>query len=265
MHSTQRRRPRFAPERVINSRLKAFWPWVVASAAIHGLLLITWLGLKSSDSATNPADGVVIELVSIDVASEKPVARPASAVLPIQKAVQKETTPRHAIHKPSAIPQPAKKSSPVITTVHKTALLSTPARARIRTMPEQASAQPIQLADNRQISPKPMVRPAASYQATEGQSIRSSKKNDVDKSRRLIRKHLESFKYYPASARRRGIEGHVEVGFTLTHDGAAGQVAVLHGSGYAVLDHAALETVYRAQPFPVENGQYRFSLRFKRL
>jgi len=73
------------------------------------------------------------------------------------------------------------------------------------------------------------------------------------------------FKYYPASARRRGIEGHVEVGFTLTRDGAADQVSVLHGSGYAMLDHAALETVHRAQPFPVENGKYRFSLRFKRL
>jgi protein TonB len=81
----------------------------------------------------------------------------------------------------------------------------------------------------------------------------------------LVRKHLEFFKYYPSSARRRGIEGHVEIGFTLMHDGAADQVAVLHGSGYAVLDHAALETVYRAQPFPVAYGQYRFSLRFKRL
>jgi len=81
----------------------------------------------------------------------------------------------------------------------------------------------------------------------------------------LVRNHLEVFKYYPASARRRGIEGHVEVGFTLTRDGAADQVSVLHGSGYAVLDHAALETVYRAQPFPIENGKYRFSLRFKRL
>jgi len=84
-------------------------------------------------------------------------------------------------------------------------------------------------------------------------------------SRNAVRKRLESFKYYPASARRRGIEGDVDVSFKLVHGGTAEQVKVLKGSGYTVLDHAALSTVSRAQPFSVENGLFRFHLRFRRL
>jgi len=224
---------------------------VVASAAIHGLLLLAWLGWESPASATNAADEVIIELVSIDVAEKQQV----SAAMP---------APHHNITKTTTVRQPIKKSAPVITAIKKTAPLLAQARARIQNIPEQPVAQPLQLADNRKTQPKQQAQPARFNQPIANQSG-ASKKTDTNQSRLLIRNHLESFKYYPASARRRGIEGRVEVGFTLTHDGAADQVAVLHGSGYAVLDHAALETVYRAQPFPVAYGQYRFSLRFKRL
>lgn len=81
----------------------------------------------------------------------------------------------------------------------------------------------------------------------------------------LVRRHLERFKFYPLSARRRGIGGDVEVGFRLTAGGKAEQVRVLASSGYDILDEAALQTVNRAQPFPVGDGQYRFRLRFRRL
>jgi len=88
---------------------------------------------------------------------------------------------------------------------------------------------------------------------------------DLNKIIMAVRNHLESYKFYPSSARRRGIEGHVDVGFKLIPHGVADQVSLLHSSGYTVLDHAALEAVYRAQPFPIGNGKYRFRLTFKRL
>jgi len=81
----------------------------------------------------------------------------------------------------------------------------------------------------------------------------------------VVREHLERFKYYPASARRRGIAGDVEVAFYLRPDGMAEQVLVLASSGYDILDQAALETVSRAQPFPAAGGQYQFRLRFRKL
>ncbi len=80
----------------------------------------------------------------------------------------------------------------------------------------------------------------------------------------LIRDHLEAFKYYPASARRRGIEGSVEVRFALANGGRAADIELVRGSGHAILDRAALQTVHRAEPFPLQRGSYRFRLVFRR-
>ncbi len=80
-----------------------------------------------------------------------------------------------------------------------------------------------------------------------------------------VRAKLEEKKWYPASARRRGIQGNVELGFSLNKEGYTRYTTVLTGSGYAMLDQAALETVKRAEPFPANGGEYRFKLRFSRL
>lgn len=81
----------------------------------------------------------------------------------------------------------------------------------------------------------------------------------------LVRQRLEAFKFYPFSARRRGIGGQVDVSFSLDGNGQARNLIILAGSGYAVLDQAARQTVRRAQPFAVRSGEYRFRLRFGRL
>jgi len=245
------------PVRVIPSRLIKFWPWLVASAAIHGLLLAFWLNNHDSDTVASLTDDVVIELVSMDISPAKPAVQPPPSVLPVpnKTAPQPIQKPIHTkpVHLQTA------KASPVIATPEKTASLPARSKSHIHVIPVQSEAKPIQLTHNIQASPKQVMHVSAPrHEASQIQS-------DPDNTQMQIRKHLEAFKYYPASARRRGIEGRVEVGFTLTHDGAANQVSVLHGSGYAVLDHAALETVYRAQPFPIDDGKYRFSLRFKRL
>lgn len=98
-------------------------------------------------------------------------------------------------------------------------------------------------------------------QATARQSIALDNDRSIRES--LIRNHLEHFKYYPASARRRGITGEVEVAFELNDQGEAGDLKILSGSGYAVLDKAALETVRRAEPFPADGGDFQFRLHFR--
>lgn len=80
-----------------------------------------------------------------------------------------------------------------------------------------------------------------------------------------VRNHLERYKYYPATARRRGVEGEVELDFALNDKGLAQSLSIVAGSGYTVLDDAARQTVRRAQPFPASGGEYRFRLRFSRL
>ncbi len=86
----------------------------------------------------------------------------------------------------------------------------------------------------------------------------------TERNKVTVRKRLEQYKYYPTSARRRGIEGAVDVSFRLNADGRAEQVQLVSGSGYSILDDAALRTVRRAEPFPVHNGFYRFRLLFTR-
>jgi len=246
-----------APVRVIPSRLIRFWPWLVASAAIHGLLLVFWLNDHDSHVVANLTDDVVIELEGMDANPEKPEVQPRPSVVPLRNRAIPQ-----AIHKPiykKPIHIQAAMASAVAATSKKTAPLIARSTSDIHVIPARSKVTRTQLAHHMQTSPRQVAH------ISEPRHIVSQRQPDPYKTRVLIRKHLEAFKYYPASARRRGIEGRVEVGFTLTQDGAANQVSVLHGSGYAVLDHAALETVYRAQPFPVEDGKYRFSLRFKRL
>ena len=114
------------------------------------------------------------------------------------------------------------------------------ARAKPAKAPSPATAVPS--------SPPPSATAEASAQ-------------DMDR----VRRHLERFKFYPMSARRRGIGGDVEVGFRLTVGGKAEQVRVLATSGHDILDEAALQTVSRAQPFPVDDGRYRVRLHFRSL
>jgi TonB family protein len=49
------------------------------------------------------------------------------------------------------------------------------------------------------------------------------------------------------------MEGTVLVDFMINHRGTAEKVRVLKGSGYALLDSSAMETVVKASPFPVVN------------
>ena len=266
------------PERVIPSRLIRFWPWLVASAAIHGLFLLVWLNPTAHDPATasSQAGDVAIELVSIELQPGKQVTpAPASKLaskLDSKLSSSKKQMPETADNRPAsrqtltmASDSPASETSKQIVSAPSNSVEENPGPVVLTESPALRE-QPV-LSE----SPALSEQPASSVQKITAKqtSVHDSKPQvdagEMDRIRMLVRSHLETFKYYPASARRRGIEGHVEVGFTLTRGGAADRVSVLHGSGYAMLDHAALATVHRAEPFPVENGKYRFSLRFKRL
>ena len=63
---------------------------------------------------------------------------------------------------------------------------------------------------------------------------------------RLIRAKLT----YPSQARRAGIQGVTEVGFTIHEDGSISNVILRSSSGHAILDDAAIAVVFAAAPFP---------------
>ncbi len=103
-------------------------------------------------------------------------------------------------------------------------------------------------------------RPVAGMQTPSGRNAARARAEAARN--RAVRQRLEQFKHYPISARRRGIEGAVDVSFRLNERGRAEDMRLVSGSGYDILDEAALETVRRAEPFPVHGGSYRFRLHF---
>lgn len=66
----------------------------------------------------------------------------------------------------------------------------------------------------------------------------------------MLRMRIESRKNYPDSARKRQIEGRVEVGFSVAADGSVSGVEIVKTSRHPDLDRAALVAVKNAAPFP---------------
>lgn len=65
---------------------------------------------------------------------------------------------------------------------------------------------------------------------------------------RRLMAHIESHKKYPRTARRRGIEGEVVVGFRLLADGTVSELTI--EQGHRVLRTAVIEAIEAAQPLP---------------
>ncbi|MFH1830534.1 MAG: energy transducer TonB [Pseudomonadota bacterium] len=65
-----------------------------------------------------------------------------------------------------------------------------------------------------------------------------------------IWRQINSSKYYPSSARRKGITGAPQVSFAINEDGKIKWVKLAASCSAKVLDDAALETVRRAAPLP---------------
>jgi len=68
---------------------------------------------------------------------------------------------------------------------------------------------------------------------------------------RRIALQVERHKGYPASARARHETGIVELAFTLDRNGNVLTSRIVRTSGFAALDQETIDTVRRAQPFPL--------------
>lgn len=102
---------------------------------------------------------------------------------------------------------------------------------------EEVAAEPGVAADSEALTPSEPVEAGRQSDAT----VR-----DVYLAQVLA--HIESHKYYPASARRRGIEGNVEVRFMLDAEGGVSRLDV--NGRNALLEEAAREAIRSAMPLP---------------
>lgn len=69
--------------------------------------------------------------------------------------------------------------------------------------------------------------------------------------------HLNMYKNYPYEARIHHQEGVVTLRFKLDRSGRLQSYEITHGSGWAELDQAALDTIRRADPFPAPPQNYK--------
>jgi protein TonB len=66
----------------------------------------------------------------------------------------------------------------------------------------------------------------------------------------MIKRRIEGAVRYPSWARTQGIEGEALVKFIVSSSGKAGEVSILNGTGFKILDDDAVNTIKRAGPFP---------------
>jgi len=214
------------------------------------LLLALW---QQAESLPPPSDSLAVSIELL------PALRPAAAApaLPDRQLLAKAAKPEPAPTKPVKV-----REEKQLAKAERQAASVTKATAESRAV-RPAAALPA--APEPSVMPDEVAEPAPVQLARAEEPAAVRPDGESDRVSRLVREHLESFKFYPGGARRRGLEGHVDVGFTLVGRGLATAVMVLEGSGHDILDRAALETVSRAQPFPVESGSFRFRLNFRRL
>ncbi|MDX8392532.1 MAG: energy transducer TonB [Mariprofundaceae bacterium] len=216
----------------------------MASVAVHGLLLAVWLAEKPQRAAPESA-GVIVELVSHDSRDEQVAVK--STEVESVVSVNKE-----------------KIQSDVF-----------PVRERVENEVQRIFPEGEMDIPSRQVkktAKKPLIDESTAifepsmvqHQRTRGKAAADTQARKTEGLRLRVRDHLEGFKFYPGSARRRGIEGAVDVRFQLNSAGYAEAMQVVSGSGYSILDDAARQTVHRAEPFPASGGSYRFRLVFSR-
>lgn len=79
----------------------------------------------------------------------------------------------------------------------------------------------------------------------------------------LIRLAIERNLVYPLIAQRKRIEGTVVLSFQITGQGQPEGIRIIRGSGHAMLDSAARETIAKASPYPAVNGIIEIPVTFR--
>ncbi|MGF1615137.1 MAG: energy transducer TonB [Gammaproteobacteria bacterium] len=211
---------------------------------------------------------------STSASGELPEATPPRAAEPSASA------PQHA--QARTVPEPAKPvptESPTLTPVPEDraakpllprqpppVVASSPTRmaeVKAQPLPPQRASAPRRLA---KASAPAIPRPAgaAAISGSRATAIDTAARRSTDGARAAeleevyleqLWQALERSKFYPRQARRRGLQGLVQVRFRVLRDGSFEDLQVIAGSGSSLLDRAALQTVTQASgavPFPSE-------------
>jgi protein TonB len=209
---------------------------VAVSVALHAIWFVQSGGVPGAMQANTPTRTTVTRLT---FATPEPVARPEPVALqePVMEPLPK---PDPVVQKPKPIPvkkpKPVKKKQPVLKAKRKTK----PVTEKIDK--PSVPVEPVQVAS----------APAAASPAAMVPAAPAIDEGLIERERQRylasLMAHIEQYKWYPKSARRRRIEGMVHVDFTLFADGSTSDISVKNAS--PVLLAAAREAVAKAVPMP---------------
>jgi len=226
---------------VIDNRNRAFHYAVLASLALHALLLFAFPDFVDSARRVASLPPQIIARLMAPEPAPSPVVpvEPVRREAPPPKKTAKPAPPEASPEAPREAP-PVPKPAPV---------LSTPQPAPVPAPPVQAATPPAPpTAPVAALEPQPASAPQASSQppaqAPESLSRDQYRLQLIDEARR--------HKRYPPLARENNWQGDVRVGVAIAANGRP-SVTLRGSSGYEVLDRQALEMftqAARAVPIP---------------
>jgi len=109
--------------------------------------------------------------------------------------------------------------------------------------------------------------PTPDEKITHQHNIELKKKKEKEAYIQLLLAHIEAYKFYPGAARRRAIEGKLDVTFLLSESGEHYQLKI--NGGKSVLQRAVRQALNDAQPFPkppsslLSNQRIAFSMYYQ--
>jgi protein TonB len=231
--------------------------WTAATILVAGmhigggaLALMNW---KADEIPEESAGSVAIELAPMAVASPVDSLDLAHGPL-MQEAAPTTQAAKETVEEEKELPKvdrsPLAPEPEVALPTSKPVEEKKPDEQGQASLPEQqdqqqAASVPLTTAPPRVVSTKTAASAAGPVPGTS--VIPSSVQASWQKA--LIR-HLNRFKRYPESARSRGIQGVVEVEFTINREGRVVASRVTQSSGSSTLDAEALATLRRANPLP---------------
>ncbi|HEY7548606.1 MAG TPA: energy transducer TonB [Hyphomicrobiaceae bacterium] len=243
---------------VVEPYLARLLRWTAATVLVTGMhigggafALLNW---KVGEIPVESAGSVAIELAPMAVASpvdslELAHGPPVQEAAPAAQAANK-TLEEVEKELPMVDPSPLAPEPEVALPTSKPVEEKTPEEQGQESLPEQQNRQqaasvPLTTAPPQVVSTKTAAAAAGPVPGTS--AIPTSVQASWQKA--LIR-HLNRFKRYPESARSRGIQGIVEVEFTINRAGRVVTSRVTQSSGSSSLDAEALATLRRANPLP---------------
>ena len=189
-------------------------PWViflVMSVLAHVAVLVTWGGRMGVQDASIE-NTAVSHVLNIQLMKQQPMEKTSADVLPEPKPMPVVEEKRLEEIKPAEKPI------------------------------EEPVAEPEQATNKAEQMIEPQVQ---------GEQLQNDHQLMIKQKQQYMQKlmaHIDAHKFYPSAARRRGIEGEVQVSFNLTTDKIPVNIEV--NGGISILQRAAMQALRDASPFP---------------